>query len=389
MNLYIVPAWYPQHDGDITASFFREQAHALAARGHRVTVIHIEPVSVSRVFSKKWHETRTWQDGRVRTMFHKVIVPVPGKFSAWQDSYISNLFCKILKKQIESDKREGLGAPDLLHAHVSHSCAYYCLKAAKTLSLPLVVTEHYSGLLLGTASEKEYARVKATIEQSDAFIYVGERFQHTLDEKLGIQQPTYAVPNLFDSEAFEVRKREEDKPFTFLTACHLTANKRVDAVVRALHNGFSASDNVRLTVAGDGAEMPKLKALVAELSEEDRVSFFGRYAREQAKDLFGGADAFVLVSKVETFGIVFLEALASGVPCVGTKGQGADDILNDSNGFTVTCEDEGELIGAMRALYENREKYDPVQLRQDCVERFGEDAICTQIEAIYKRVLKA
>ena len=46
MNIYIIPAWYPQNQGDITASFFREQAHALSQRGHNVTVIHIEPLSV-------------------------------------------------------------------------------------------------------------------------------------------------------------------------------------------------------------------------------------------------------------------------------------------------------------------------------------------------------
>lgn len=79
MNLYIIPAWYPQNDDDVTAIFFREQAHALAERGHNVTVIHIEPVSVTQCLSKKWHSERVWQDGNVRTIFHKVIIPIPAK----------------------------------------------------------------------------------------------------------------------------------------------------------------------------------------------------------------------------------------------------------------------------------------------------------------------
>lgn len=387
MNLYIIPAWYPQNEQDIIASFFREQAQALAGRGHRVTVIHIEPVSISKVLAKPWHETNVWQDGEVRTVFHKVIVPIPGKLSGLQDAYISKLFCKILKKQICEDRKEGLPAPDLLHTHVSHSCAYYCLKAAKELHLPLVVTEHYSGLLLGTASEDDYRRVKATIEQSDAFIYVGKRFQDTLSERLSIRKDTHVIPNLFDPEAFTVNTDRKGETFTFLTACHLTANKSVDAVIRALHRAFPHNAEVRLVVAGDGAEKERLEALTAELGEEDRVTFFGRYSREQAKTLFSGADAFVLTSKVETFGIVYLEALASGVPCIGTKGQGADDILNETNGVTVPYGDEDALVKAMQTLYAQREGCDREALREDCVKRFGKDATCQQIEAVYAAVM--
>jgi glycosyltransferase involved in cell wall biosynthesis len=154
MKLFIIPAWYPQNKDDITASFFREQAHALADNGHDVTVIHIEPVSFSKLLRQPKHDIRLWQDGNVRTIFHKVIVPIPGKFADAQDKYISKLFYKIIQDQIEKDKAEGLSGPDILHAHVSHSCAYYCLYAKEKLNIPLVVTEHYSGLLLGTANER-------------------------------------------------------------------------------------------------------------------------------------------------------------------------------------------------------------------------------------------
>ena len=129
MKLFIIPAWYPQNKDDITASFFREQAHALADSGHDVTVIHIEPVSFSRFLRQPKHDIRLWQDGNVRTVFHKVIIPIPGKFTDAQEKYISKLFYKIIQDQIEKDKAEGLSPPDILHAHVSHSCAYYCLYA--------------------------------------------------------------------------------------------------------------------------------------------------------------------------------------------------------------------------------------------------------------------
>lgn len=386
MNLYIVPAWYPQNENDVTAIFFREQAQALAERGHNVTVIHIEPVSVTQCFSKPWHSERVWQDGNVRTIFHKVIVPIPAKIGKIQDKYISNIFYKILKEQIKKDLTSGLSAPDLIHAHVSHSCAYYCIKASEKLSLPLVVTEHYSGLLLGTASEKDYARVAETINKSDAFIFVGSRFQETLCERLGIDKQTNVVFNMVDTDAYSIVDNHDGGTFTFLSACHLTENKSVDLVIKAFNKAFEKNTPVRLTIAGDGIARNSLESLVSELGETERISFFGRYTKEQAKEIFADSDAFVLTSKVETFGIVYLEALSNGIPCIATKGQGAEDIITESNGFKVEYGDIDELADRMKYLYENQNKYDRTYLRNDCIERFGKDSICSQIESIYKSV---
>ncbi len=390
MKIYIIPAWYPQNEQDIIAIFFREQAQALAKAGHDVTVLHIEPISVTNVLSKPWHHTRVWHDGKVRTIFHKVIVPIPGKLTYIQEKHISNLYYSIIKKQIELDKKLGLNEPDILHAHVSHSCGYYCIKAAKMLNLPLVVTEHYSGLLLGTATEREYQRVKQTIEKSDAFVFVGTNFQKSICKKLQIKKDTYVIPNLVDSAFFEENhcKPKKSDIFTFLVACHLKKNKSVDLVLKAFNKTFDKKEPVKLIIAGDGEELELLRTLANNLSEEDRVLFYGKYTREQSKELFSTANAFVLTSKVETFGIVYLEALSSGVPCIATKGQGGDDIINSSNGFLVEYGNEEQLCLAMRKLYENRDFYNRESIKLDCQSRFSEDVICKQIKEIYSKFKK-
>ena len=387
MNIYIIPAWYPQNNDDITASFFREQAQALSDRGHNVTVLHIEPLSVTKVLSEPWHQRRVWQDGKVRTIFHKVIVPIPAKLGEVQDKYISDLFYKIIRKQIDEDIGNGMSGPDLIHAHVSHSCACYCVEPAKRLNLSLVVTEHYSGLVMGVATPDEYKKVAHTINNSDAFIFVGSNFQKFLCDKLGIEKETYVVPNMIDTDSYVVKKEKSDI-FTFLVACHLKSHKSVDLVVKAFHKVFSNNESVRLIIAGSGDEYDNLKSLIAELSEEERITMFGRYTREQSKELFSSADAFVLTSKVETFGIVYIEALASGVPCIGTKGQGADDIIDESNGFTVTHGDIEELATRMKELVTNRDKYNREDIRKACIEKFDKSSICEKIEDVYNTVIR-
>ena len=387
MNLFILPAWYPQNEKDVTACFFREQAQALSKRGHLVTVIHIKPLSFTKIFRAKWHSKRIWQDGEIRTVFHQVIVPIPGKFNRLQNWYLLRLYYHIIKKQIKADEKNGMSKPDILHGHVSHSCAYYGLHAARKLDLPYVVTEHYSGLLLGTASKEDYARVRETILLSDAFLFVGSNFQTQICKKFGIQKQTYVVPNMLTVADFSFDKKEKTEAFTFLSACHLTENKSIDKVISAFHEAFPNDSSKKLVIAGDGALRGKLEQFVRQLGETERITFFGRYGREQVNDIFGKADCFVLTSQVETFGIVYLEAMACGLPCIGTKGQGAEDIITEENGIKISYGNQQELVAAMRFMAEHREKYNREKIHQDCDQRFSEESVCRQIEEIYQQVL--
>jgi len=389
MNIYIIPAWYPQNDEDITACFFREQAHALADCGHQVTVIHITPLSCTYALRGRWHQTRFWQDGNVRTFFHQLVIPIPGKFTSLQDWYISKCYKQIIQAQILVDRRQGLNVPDLIHAHVSHSCAYYCLDAARRLNLPLVVTEHYSGLLLGTVSSADYNRVKKTILESNAFVFVGSNFQKTICQKLGIAKETFVIPNMVDTTPFlNLPEHTSHDTFTFLTACHLKANKSIDLIIQAFHSAFANNPKMRLLICGDGEERASLEHLVVDLKEQERIRFHGKYSRAEVPQLFSQTDVFVLTSKIETFGIVYVEAMMCGLPCIGTVGQGAEDIIDDSNGIKVPYGDIEVLKTAMRQMAEHPRNYDSEEIRQKCISRFSAGNVCSSIEKIYQMVAK-
>lgn len=385
MNICIVPAWYPKNENDVTAIFFREQAQALSNRGHNVSVVLIEPVSIKKVFKQKWHEKSFWQDKNIPTYFHRVIIPIPKRFEALQDKYIFRVYKKILKKHLSDCEKDGKKV-DLIHSHVAIDASYYCVHAAKKLSIPVVVTEHFSRLTNGDVREQDKKRVKYTIENSDRFIFVGSQMQKSVCKMLSAVKKTQVVPNMINTNAFGIGASGNSK-FTFLVAGRLDKNKSVDLVIKAFAKAFKDNKNVRLIIAGDGAERSNLENLAEELDIKNKVQFFGRYTRDEGKELFGTSDAFVLTSRIETFGIVYIEATASGLPIIATKGQGGDDIVNESNGFLVQYGNIDELAEKMRYIYENKEKYDKKQIRQDCINRFSEDAVCDKIEKVYKEVL--
>ena len=154
-------------------------------------------------------------------------------------------------------------------------------------------------------------------------------------------------------------------------------------VIKAFNKAFCNGENVALTIAGDGECKQELMSLCEALNEH-RVNFIGRYTREDSPAIFASADSFVLTSQVEPFGIVYIEAMLAGLPCIGTKGQGADDIITDSNGLLVEYGDIDMLSKAMKKVYQKC--WNHLLIQKECIQKFSDDSVCSRIEKIYEKV---
>ncbi len=105
--------------------------------------------------------------------------------------------------------------------------------------------------------------------------------------------------------------------------------KGVDEVLEAMPALLEQEPALKYLVAGDGDDRPRLEAKAASLGLADRVVFTGMVKEADKADLFRLADAFVMPGRGEGFGFVFLEALACGVPAVGSKVDGSREALRD------------------------------------------------------------
>jgi phosphatidylinositol alpha-1,6-mannosyltransferase len=119
-----------------------------------------------------------------------------------------------------------------------------------------------------------------------------------------------------------------------LTVGRLAADegyKGQDRIIRALPSVISEIPNVTYLIAGVGDDMPRLKSLAETLSVERYVQFLGRVDNDELVDLYRLAHLFVLPSEGEGFGIVYLEAMASGCPALGLASGGSADALGSSS----------------------------------------------------------
>ena len=127
-----------------------------------------------------------------------------------------------------------------------------------------------------------------------------------------------------------------------------------DRVIRALPSVLTRYPDALYLVVGDGDDRPRLEALAAELGVTEKVRFVGLVSSEELPDYFRVADVFVMPSTGEGFGIVFLEAMACGIPVIGGNKDGSLDALADGVlGFAVDPENDEELVSAICSALRN------------------------------------
>ncbi|WP_158290238.1 glycosyltransferase family 4 protein [Ramlibacter sp. WS9] len=125
-----------------------------------------------------------------------------------------------------------------------------------------------------------------------------------------------------------------------LTVSRLAAAERYkghDLVLSALAALKSQHPDLVYVIAGDGDDLPRLQHLARDLGVAGNTRFTGFVKDEDLPDLYRSADVFVMPSTGEGFGIVFLQAIACGLPVIAADGDGSRDPLRDgADGALVT-----------------------------------------------------
>ncbi len=136
-----------------------------------------------------------------------------------------------------------------------------------------------------------------------------------------------------------------------LTVTRLDATERykgVDTVIRSLPQVVKKYPSLVYTVIGRGADRQRLEALACDLGVSDHIHFQGFVPDDELKQAYDACDVFVLPSKKEGFGIVYLEAMACAKPVVAARAGGVPDVVID--GQTGILVEYGDVVGLSDAL---------------------------------------
>jgi glycosyltransferase involved in cell wall biosynthesis len=196
------------------------------------------------------------------------------------------------------------------------------------------------------------------------------------------------LPNTFDPDRFQISckpayllKRYQLKPeqpiiLTVNRLCSQETYKGYDKLLEALPQIRQAIPDVHYIIVGKGDDRARLEQLIQERQLQNCVTLTGFVPDLELGDHYNLCDVFAMPSKLEGFGIVYLEALACGKPTLGGNQDGAIDALcHGELGALINPDDVDQiaqtLIQILQGNYPNSLMYQPEALRQKVINTFG------------------
>lgn len=371
----------PPHRGYM----FYEQAMQLAAAGCRVGLAYVEQrlcKELSLCTLRENHFQLTQEDnGAFMTL----------RMHAWNPKLSTSLGGKIwarLALRVAGQYVRRFGKPDIIHAHFGMWAGYAARLAYRRYGIPYVVTEHASSINDGKVTPAQAETLRWAYAEARRVICVGSRLKQKIIPYLRTPQQAAVVPNFVDMDTFRLAERKKNKGnFTFVSVGNLSKRKGFDELIEAFARAFARRPDVALAIGGGGEEAAPLLTQIHHLGMDGRIRLTGRLSREEVASLLAESDAFVLASHAETFGIVFIEALATGMPAIGTACGGPEDIITPECGILVQPGDTEGLERALRDMYEHCGRYDPAAIRRSVETRFDFRKAGSRLLEVYDQCL--
>lgn len=381
MRVLLLPSWYPSNERPLNGVFFKEQAEALYKEGIEVIVLSINIEDIRKInFKKKLNSLEISYENGIKVYRYNTY----NYFPKMQELYL-NYYAYIVKKLVKIIAEEE-GKIDLVHIHSALDMGIAYEKSG--IDYPYVITEHstkYSRNLINNVQKKYLPNV---FKKANRVLVVGNGLKNDISTYVD-KKRIEIIPNLVKmpkANLLKVKKTNR-KRFRFFSLGFLTYKKGMDLLIEAFNLGKDKLNDVELLIGGDGEERNNLKELINNYGLNDNIKLLGELNREEVAINMQECDCFILSSRNETFGIVYIEAMNFGKPVIATITGGPDTFINEKCGLLVENENVEAIKNAMIKMYKEYEKYDKDYISSFCDNNFSEKVVATRLISIYREVI--
>ena len=256
--------------------------------------------------------------------------------------------------------------PDVILAFFGFPSGPVAWRVARSLRVPYVLSLRGSDVPRPEIRGREHLEVlmrpalRFVWRRAAALTAVSEGLKAAAEAN-GAPANIRVIGNGVDCDRFHPDEGAHGRGLRLLYAGRLQRFKGVHHLIRAVARvRRTAKAPIALEIAGEGPERACLEGLASGVGLSDVVEFSGWVAREEMPRVYRRADLFVLPSYVEGMPNVVLEAMASGLPVIGTDVPGTREVIMDGvNGYLAPPKDEGALaerIAFMAARPEERRR---------------------------------
>lgn len=296
----------------------------------------------------------------------------------------------LASKMAEVIQRENL---DLLHVHyaIPHAVCAILAKQMSGRDIKIVTTLHGTDITVLGYDLTLIDAIRFGIEKSDVVTAVSNSLIEQTHELIHPEKDIIPVYNFIDErvyrrmEASSLREEFGIKPEekVIIHVSNFRHVKRVPDVIKAFARIQERIDS-KLLLIGDGPEMTVALQLVDKLKLKGKVLFLGK--QDNLEELYSISDLMLLLSEKESFGLVALEAMACGVPCIGTNVGGIPEVILDGEtGFICELGDITEISEKALVILTNHDLQR--RMTDSCIsmvnERFRAEHIVKQYERLY------
>lgn len=300
----------------------------------------------------------------------------------------------LASKMAEVANREKL---DVLHVHyaIPHAVCAILAKQMSKVELKIITTLHGTDITILGSDPSLTDAIKFGIEKSDMVTAVSDALIEQTHELIQPDKQIEKVYNFIDERIYQKRdarhlKKEfeiKDNEKVIIHVSNFRKVKRVHDVVKTFAN-ISKAMPAKLLLVGDGPEMPLVCSLVKKLGLSEKVHFLGK--QENLDELYSISDLMLLLSEKESFGLVALEGMACGVPCIGTNVGGMPEVIDHGKtGFICELGDIEDISVKAIFLLKNDQLHQ--QFAKEAIStvttKFNAEYIVKQYEQLYFKVL--
>lgn len=380
LKVLFLASWYPNEDHPLSGVFIKRHAKAVS-KYCDVCVLYV-------------HMSQHRKELSVESTIEDGIKTIRVYNAASKSSFLIGLFgaikyyCSCLKG-LETVKRE-FGKPDIIHANVIRQAGILALFLNIFTGIPYVLTEHssqfsdhYSSTFYKLLCQKILHRARKILPVS-----------HSLETQMRdlYQENKYLViPNVVDTSVFisnYVSKKQRSIKKILHVSLLNDEQKNVSGIIKAINELLNNRTDFEMHIVGDGPDRVKLEELASDLKLLNKYVFFHGLVNDPKKmnNLMQNSNFFILNSPCETFAIVCIEALSSGIPVISTRCGGPAEYITDEYGILIEPGNNVELVNAVNYMLDNSTKYDPEKLHKYIEDKFSYDAVGLMFYKIYQYI---
>ena len=387
MKLFIIPSWYPTEIHPESGSFFRDRASILQKNG--IEIIIGAPVTHSLKDFFRFSHNNTIQvdiNGELPTYLLESINIFPK---------MEKLFFKRYKKfaiTIFNKLLETHGLPDLVMIHSSLWAGGALGEILNKNDIPFVLTEHLKEFLIPNGfSTFQKNIIHNTYSMASQILLSSSPLKNAISKNFNTHKSKLnLLPNPVDENLFTLRKVPNINPqFIIVCISLFRPEKRIDLVLESFNNLVHSGIKAKLKLIGDGPLKHEIENKIQKLGISDLVELPGYLPQKRIIDELHNSHFLVLPSDIETFGMVLVEAQVCGLPVVATDCGGPKDIVTAESGILVTPGSVSELAGGMQKLIRSFDEFDPSEIRNSVIQKFGQQSYAESIINITANLIKS